>query len=152
MVPSVVCVLKGLTEKGIKSIAYNRETWWWFCNGMGCDISRMVWPLQSCYLNVIEQIWDHFDTKLRKMCNTSTITLWLNLQSVWANISNETFSKYILTMKSRCEAVIEAKWSNQVLKQCFVRISSFNFASNLTLSPVMCTSYSDLFENLTSYF
>jgi transposase len=69
----------------------------------------MVWPPQSHDLNPIEQIWDHVDTKLRKMCNTSKNTLWLNLQSVWVNISNETFSKYILTMKARCEAVIEAK-------------------------------------------
>ena len=30
-------------------------------------------------------------------------------QSVWADILNETLSKYIFTMKSRCEAVILAK-------------------------------------------
>jgi transposase len=69
----------------------------------------MEWPPQSPDLNPIEQIWDHVDTKLRKMCNTSKHSLWLNLQSVWADISNETLSKYIFTMKSRCEAVIEAK-------------------------------------------
>nr|CAH0108862.1 unnamed protein product [Daphnia galeata] len=74
-----------------------------------CEVIRMVWPPQSHDLNPIEQIWDHVDTKLRKMCNTSKNTLWLNLQSVWANIYNETFSKYILTMKAHCEAVIEAK-------------------------------------------
>ena len=69
----------------------------------------MEWPPQSPDLNPIEQIWDHVDSKLRKMCNTSKNTLWLNLQSVWADISNETLSKYIFTMKSRCKAVIEAR-------------------------------------------
>lgn len=40
--PSAVYLSEDLTEKGIKSIAYNlySETRWWFCYGMGCDISQ----------------------------------------------------------------------------------------------------------------
>ncbi|KAK4003708.1 hypothetical protein OUZ56_005463 [Daphnia magna] len=34
------------------------------------EVIRMVWPPQSPDLNPIEQIWDHIDSKIRKMCNT----------------------------------------------------------------------------------
>ncbi|KZS00198.1 TE: Transposable element Tcb1 Transposase, partial [Daphnia magna] len=73
------------------------------------EVIRMVWPPQSPDLNPIEQIWDHVDTKIRKMCNTSKNSLWVNLQTAWDDISINTFSKYINTMKSRCQAVIDAK-------------------------------------------
>ncbi|KAK4024362.1 hypothetical protein OUZ56_009784 [Daphnia magna] len=35
---------------------------------------------QSLDLNPTELIWDHLDTKLRKMCNTSNNVLWQNSQ------------------------------------------------------------------------
>ncbi len=73
------------------------------------EVIRMVWPPQSPDLNPIEQIWDHVDSKIRKMCNTSKNSLWVNLQTAWNDISNQTFAKYINTMKSRCQAVIDAK-------------------------------------------
>jgi hypothetical protein len=69
----------------------------------------MGWPPQNPNLKPIEKIWDHVDSKIRKMCNTSKNSLWVNLKTAWDDISNTTFSKYINTMKSHCQAIIDAK-------------------------------------------
>ncbi|KAK4006780.1 hypothetical protein OUZ56_011938 [Daphnia magna] len=55
------------------------------------EVIRMVWPPQSPDLNPIEQIWDHVDSKIRKMCNTSKNSLWVDLQTAWDDISIKTF-------------------------------------------------------------
>ncbi|EFX75822.1 hypothetical protein DAPPUDRAFT_249727 [Daphnia pulex] len=60
--------------------------------------------MKNLNLNPIENIRDHVDSKIRKMFNTSKNSLLVNLQTAWDDILNTTYSKYIDTMKSHCQA------------------------------------------------
>lgn len=68
----------------------------------------MTWPPQSSDLNPIEQIWV-VNSKMQRSHRSSKDSAWNSIQSAWASIYPNELSKYILTMRDRCQAVIDAK-------------------------------------------
>ncbi|KZS19735.1 Uncharacterized protein APZ42_013747 [Daphnia magna] len=72
-------------------------------------IKNMIWPPQSPDLNPIEQIWDHLDTSVRRICRLTSRNFFEQLQNCWHSISRKTLKKYVFSMRDRCLAVIAAK-------------------------------------------
>lgn len=69
----------------------------------------MNWPAQSPDLNPIEQMWEHLDRVVRKSVRTNKNNLFAELSKAWDNIAPKVLKKYIYSMQSRCQAVINAK-------------------------------------------
>ena len=69
----------------------------------------MDWPAQSPDLNPIEQLWALLDHKIQKLRASNVFKLFAQLNEEWKSISTDVLSKYVLSMNSRCRAVIKAK-------------------------------------------
>lgn len=69
----------------------------------------MTWPPQSSDLNSIELLWNEMDRRVKKLCPTSTSSLWTIIQREWNKISPDTLQKLIERMPRLCAAVIKNK-------------------------------------------
>lgn len=66
-------------------------------------------PPQSPDLNIIENVWDHLEIRIRQRPITSTATLKSALQLEWVQISPDYLANLVSSMPRRLQAVIDAK-------------------------------------------
>jgi transposase len=69
----------------------------------------LEWPPQSPDLSPIEQIWDYVKSKMDTTERSSKEVMWKKIQKEWNKIPKKVLRKYILSLKSRCAACLNAK-------------------------------------------
>lgn len=70
-------------------------------------IPIMTWPAQSPDINPIENLWNDLKHGLPKTSNKDR--LWQEVQKAWYSIPVSTCQKLVLSMTSRCKAVLKSK-------------------------------------------
>ncbi|EFX82090.1 hypothetical protein DAPPUDRAFT_101484 [Daphnia pulex] len=70
---------------------------------------HLEWPPQSPDLSPIEQIWDYVKSKMDTTERSSKEVMWQKIQKEWNKIPKKVLRKYILSLKSRCAACLNAK-------------------------------------------
>ena len=75
------------------------------------NIETLPWPSKSTDLNPIEHLWDELERRLRQrqQAPTNLQDLWNAVQEEWNNIPQYKVRKLVASMRSRCQAVIEAQ-------------------------------------------
>lgn len=73
------------------------------------NVNVMVWPAQSPDLNPIENLWSALKKLLPKEKITNKKMLWEEVQKAWKKIPRELCQKLVLSMKARCDAVMQNK-------------------------------------------
>ncbi len=73
------------------------------------DITNLPWLAQSPDLNLVENLWDILERKIRahKPLPKNKEELWQTLQEEWLKIDNHTIQNLIDSMPHRVAAVIE---------------------------------------------
>jgi len=75
------------------------------------NIETLPWPSKSPDLNPIEHLWDELERRprQRQRAPTNLQDLWNAVQEEWNNIPQYKVRKLVASMRSRCQAVIEAQ-------------------------------------------
>lgn len=71
------------------------------------QLNVMVWPPQSPDLNPIENLWQIVDRWIDRSNIRSKDELFRRIQSAWNGVPQDTITKLINSMPSRCAAVIQ---------------------------------------------
>lgn len=75
----------------------------------GNNVRVLDWPPRSPDLNPIENIWDEVDRRLRELpVQLDLAQLDRDIHQVWQGLPQRFLHDYINSMRSRCQAVIEA--------------------------------------------
>jgi hypothetical protein len=77
--------------------------------GYAGTLIHLEWPPQSPDLSPIEQIWDYVKSKMDTTERSSKEVMWQKIQKEWNKIPKKVLRKYILSLKSRCAACLNAK-------------------------------------------
>lgn len=73
------------------------------------NVRLLAWPSKSPDLNPIEHVWDLLKRRIRELPQQRNVgALEREIQRVWNNIPQRTLQNYIISMRSRCRAVIAA--------------------------------------------
>ena len=76
------------------------------------NVRILPWPAFSPDLNTIEHIWDLLKRRQRELPQAHTLAqLQRIIRRVWRNIAQVTIQIYIGSMRRRCQAVINAKYT-----------------------------------------
>ena len=76
------------------------------------NVRILPWPAFSPDLNTIEHIWDLLKRRQRELPQAHTLAqLQHIIGRVWRNIAQVTIQIYIGSMRRRCQAVLNAKYT-----------------------------------------
>ena len=77
------------------------------------NIRAIPWPAKSPDLNPIEHVWDVLKRRVRELTHQRAHReLTRYIMATWTNLTQRDFRNYILSMRSRCLAVIRANWGH----------------------------------------
>ena len=71
-------------------------------------VNVLPWPSKSPYLNPIEHIWDVISRSVRRRGSANIRQLQQFVMDAWNSIAQRTCLSYVDSMRSRCQAVIQA--------------------------------------------
>jgi hypothetical protein len=69
-------------------------------------VIRMIWPENSPYLNLIENIWRLLKYRVGKRFPKTEAEVRQFIEEEWAKLTVNDFEKYINEMPKRCRAVL----------------------------------------------
>ena len=74
------------------------------------NIRMLDWPACSPDLNPIEHLWDEIDRRIRRLpAQQDLAQLEQDILQVWRNLPQQFIHNYVNSMRSRCQAVIDAQ-------------------------------------------